>query len=181
MVTDQLKKLQECKWRETSFPVSEMSTTIGQRLIEHKYPDRDGSHVESLGREPIKVSAKCLFYNNVSRGRTEHWDFGVLFPTVYSQFLEDCKNKSVGVFQHPILGQFDAKCISMKTELTAERRDGVVCDVEWVETIKIETFDTDTVTAATTVISDAVALDDLLNQPDIFIYIPPETPKPPSF
>lgn len=158
------KYLLECKWKGISFPITNLHTELKQDLVEHKYPDRDGAHVEATGRSPLRVTAKALFYNNTSKGKSESWKFGVLFPTTYLQFVDVCKDRSTGQLQHPILGTFDAKLVTMNTELDAERRDGVAVNLEWVETIKIETFDEVTVDKPTTVSADAQALDDLLSK-----------------
>lgn len=162
------KYLLECKWKGISFPIVGLTTELKQDLVEHKYPDRDGAHVESTGRAPLMVNAKALFYNNTSKGKGESWKFGILFPTGYLEFLEVCKDRSTGELQHPILGTFDAKLVSMTTELDANRRDGVAVDLEWVETIKVETFDEDTISVPTTIISDAQELDDSLSSASKF-------------
>lgn len=135
------KDLLECKWKSISFPITSLRTDLKQDLVEHRYPDRDGAHVESTGRAPLHVSAKALFYNNISPGTGETWKFGNLFPIAYKQFIEVCKDRGVGTLQHPFLGSFDAKLVSMETELDSSRRDGVIVSLEWVETIKIETFE----------------------------------------
>ncbi len=162
------KSLLECKWKDMSFPITNLHTELKQDVVEHKYPDRDGAHVESTGRSPLKITCQALFYNNVSRGKGETWNFGTMFPTSYIQFIELCKDRSVGTLQHPFLGSFDAKLVSMVTELDAMRRDGVIVNLEWVETIKIETFDENTISIATTVISDAQEVEDAFaDLPDV--------------
>src|SRR5574338_1378957 len=114
------KYLLECKWKDISFPITNLHTELKKDLVEHKYPDRDGAHVESTGRSPIRTTCQALFYNNVSRGKGETWNFGTLFPTTYLEFIEVCKDRSAGVLQHPILGNMDAKLVSMTTERSAE-------------------------------------------------------------
>lgn len=154
------KYLLECKWKDIAFPITNLHTELKQDVVEHKYPDRDGAHVESTGRSPLKVTCQALFYNNISRGKGETWSFGTMFPTGYVNFMEVCKDRSVGTLQHPFLGTFDAKLVSMVTELDSQRRDGVIVNLEWVETIKIETFDEDSISVATSIISDAQEIED---------------------
>lgn len=130
------KFLVPCTWRGIEFPIYSVQTKLEQNLVQHKYPDRDGAHVESTGRDPIRVSVKAIFYNGTSRGKGESWAFGDLYPGVFDRFIAACKNRRVGTLQHPIHGEFDAKCVSASYDLTADRRDGVMVDVEWIETIK---------------------------------------------
>lgn len=160
-------KLLECKFRGISFPIQDLETQIDHDLVEHKYPDRDGAHIESMGRNPIKVSAKALFYNNISKGTGESWTYGDLFPNTYLRFIDAIKDKSVAELQHPILGTFDAKVISTKTSLEAGRRDGVTVDVSWIETIKFENFNTKE--KKFNLNSEAKALDDQLSADKQFI------------
>lgn len=163
------KYLLECKWKDLSFPITNLHTELKQDVVEHKYPDRDGAHVESTGRSPLKITCQALFYNNISRGKGETWNYGTLFPTSYLEFMEVCKDRSAGVLQHPFLGTFDAKLVSMTTELTADRRDGVTVNLEWVETIKVETFeDENAISAGAAIISDAQEVEDAFaDLPDV--------------
>ncbi len=156
------KDLLECKWRDVSFPITDLETFIDHDLVEHKYPDREGAHVESMGRNPIKTTGKALFYNNVSKGKGETWKFGVMFPDVYNEFVVAIKDKSTGPLQHPFLGTFDAKVATTRTTLDANRRDGVAVEITWIETIKFETFNENNVTI-TPAVTAATELDDSLN------------------
>ncbi len=154
------KDITECSWRGITFPISNVHTQMDQDLVQHKYPDRDGAHVESTGRNPIVVTAKAIFYKGVSRGKGETWAFGQLFPVVFNKFVAACKDRTVGTLNHPIHGKFDAKCVSISYDLTADRRDGVIVDVQWIETIKQELQPEKL--AASSASSDAAALDDAL-------------------
>jgi prophage DNA circulation protein len=158
------KDLVECKWRDISFPIQSISTQMDQDLVQHKYPDRNGAHIESTGRNPVVISAKAVFYKNTSRGKGETWVYGTLFPDVFLKFVDACNDRSVGKLQHPIHGIFDAKCAHISYDLTGERRDGVVVDVQWLETIKNESdpAKASTVNAA----GDAKSLDDSLSDVD---------------
>ena len=131
-------KLQEFKWRGIAVPLSEVSFSFSQDLVQHKYPDRDGAHVESTGRSPIVVNAKIVFYNNTSAGKGASLQYGTLFPTVFTQFLDACKDTSPGVLEHPVHGSFDAKVQSYSYTLNPNNRDGAIVDVSFIETIKNE-------------------------------------------
>lgn len=158
------KDLVEIKWKDISFPITDVRTSLKHDLVEHRYPDRDGAHVESTGRAPLHVSAKALFYNNVSPGLGESWKYGTMFPSTYNQFVEVCKDRGVGTLQHPFLGKFDAKLVSMETNLDSARRDGVTVDLEWIETIKIETFEENVIIEPSKLESNAQSVMDAFNE-----------------
>lgn len=132
------KYLQEAKFRDIAFPVSNVNTSFSQDLVQHRYPDRDGAHVESTGRAPYVFAFKAIFLNNTSRGKNETWAYGNLFPTIFNKFVSACKDRSVGKLQHPIHGTFDVKCQNISYDLNANTRDGVIADVSFIETIKNE-------------------------------------------
>lgn len=173
------KDLTECSWRGIAFPIMNIHTKMDQDLVQHKYPDRDGAHVESTGRNPVVVSAKAIFYKGVSRGPGETWQFGDLFPGIFNKFIAACKDRTVGTLNHPIHGKFDAKCVSVDYDLTGDRRDGVIVDVQWIETIKDELDPAKE--AASTASSDAAALDDALASTSTIFIAQLPTDRPFSF
>lgn len=156
---DFLIYLKPCSWKGIQFPIGNISTEMTQDLVEHKYPDRDGSYVESMGRAAIKVKCKAFFLNHVSKGKGENFEFGNLFPKVFQQFIKACKDKSVGLLVHPIHGTFTAKCASISYDLNADVRDGVIVDVEWIECVKNTTsaIDAEDVTELVNLYTDALA------------------------
>src|SRR5574343_193955 len=120
-------------WRGISFPISRLSTDVEQRLVEHEYPDRDGSYMESVGRKPIHIKAKIPFNNWISPGKGETWVKGDLFPNTYRKFVAACADNSPGVFEHPVYGKFTAKVHSFSDTLDPDNRGGVVLEVSWIE------------------------------------------------
>lgn len=161
-------KLNEMSWQpdgfeRISFPITNLHTEIKHGLVEHKYPDRDGAHIEDVGMEPLKITCKALFYNNISRGPGETFPFGKMFPDHYNKFWKICQSRKSGILTHPFLNSITCNLSSMITDLSAERRDGVAVDLEWVQTIDAEIFDVQAVTVSESLLSDGVALLDEFN------------------
>ncbi len=133
MSKDLFSKMLGFEWRGISFPCSSFETDVTQDHAEHKWPDRDGAHIEATGRNPIVINAKALFYNGIAPGQNESFRGGFLYPDAYMAFVEACADRSTGTLVHPELGDLQVKCKSCKTHWDADRRDGVAVDVVWVE------------------------------------------------
>ena len=174
------KDIQECKWRGISVPIINVQTEVQQNLVQHKYPDRNGAHIEATGRAPLIITAKAVFYNFTSRGKGETWSYGTLFPGTFKKFIDACADRTAGVLQHPILGALDVVCQRATYDLTGERRDGVIVDVSWIETIKNEN-EANKTTSSSTAPADAAALDDALNKLPAAFLKPLPTNRPLSF
>jgi hypothetical protein len=133
-------QLLEMSWRGLSFPITELTTDVEQDHVEHKWPDRDGAHVEATGRQPIVVTARAAFRNGIVPGKNESWQNQnqALYPQQYRQFLFMCADRTVGILTHPELGNFNAKLRRMQTHWDPNKRDGVDVDCVWVESTETQ-------------------------------------------
>src|SRR5947208_3808040 len=111
-----------------------MEMDLEQDHAEHRWPDRDGAHVEATGRAPLVFSAKAIFRNGISTGRAENWESGKLYPDAYRAFIDAAADRTSGPLQHPEHGTVTCKLRSARVTWDANKRDG--CDVAcvWVET-----------------------------------------------
>lgn len=132
-----LDDLLECKWRNISFPIINMQTFFSHDVVEHKFPNVDGAILEEMGRNPIIVSGTIPFFNSITPSKNEKWIAGDLYPNHYTRFILACRDGETGIFQHPFLGQFDAKIVSFNSKLQANVRGGEYVDVTWKETITL--------------------------------------------
>lgn len=126
------EQLLEYAWRGISFPVAEMEVDLEQDHAEHRWPDRDGAHVEATGRAPLVFHARALFRNGIAPGKAEKW--GVLYPTTFRQFIVAAADRTSGPLQHPEFGTITCKLRSAKMRWEANKRDGCDVDCTWVET-----------------------------------------------
>lgn len=148
-ISDVLAELLELKWRDVSVPCTDFETNLEQDLVEHKWPDRDGAHVEATGRAPLVITATIPFRNFVSPGKSESWgrvgrdidgtveldQKELLYPTTFRKFFIAMATRSSGPLQHPEFGIIQCKPKSAHCKWLATRRDG--CDVHatWVESL----------------------------------------------
>lgn len=128
---DMFAKLIAISWRGISFPVAGFRASLQQDLVEHKYVDRDGAHIESVGRAPLQFHAQALFRNGIVPGPSEHW--GVLYPDGWRDFIAAAADRRTGVLMHPELGGIDCKLSSAETTWNSSARDGVDVEITWVE------------------------------------------------
>jgi hypothetical protein len=125
--------LLELSFKEVSFPYVRFKTRLRQDLAIHKFADRDGAHVEGMGRSPLEFSARIPMLNGLDAGANEHWQ-RPLYPFVRDNLLRVAVDKTSGVLQHPELGSITCKLETMEWELDAQTRSGVWVDVTWLET-----------------------------------------------
>lgn len=147
------------------FPCASFELDISQDHVEHKWPDKDGAHVEATGRAPYVFTAKAIFRNGTSAGRNEN--FAVLYPTQFRLFFSACADRTSGILQHPEFGTLTVKCKTAKTRWDANKRDGVDVDVVWVETLDPGVDPLDTISTSspiTNATAFALALDDAIVQ-----------------
>jgi prophage DNA circulation protein len=130
-MADVLSQLLSFQWRGIAFPVASFSTQIAQDHVEHKWPDRDGAHIEATGRAPIVIHAKAIFRNNVAAGPKEI--FGTLYPTQFRSFLVAVVDRTSGPLQHPELGAINCKVKTADVDWDANKRDGADVSVTWIE------------------------------------------------
>jgi len=136
-IFDVLEQLLEWKWRDVSAPTSEFDTEIDQDLVQHKWPNRDGAHVEATGRAPLMFTATLHFRNFIIPGLSETWNAGgaVLYPTVFRNFFQAMATRSSGPLQHPEFGLIQCKPKSAKCKWLASRRDGCDVTAAWIESL----------------------------------------------
>jgi DNA circularisation protein N-terminus len=137
MSNDVLSQLLELQWRDVSMPAYDFDLDLEQDLIQHKWPDHDGAHVEAVGRAPLVFSASIPFLNNITPGPNETWDYDnqVLYPTVFRQFFIAMSDRRSGILQHPEFGYIQCKPRSAKCKWAAQRRDGCIVTASWVESL----------------------------------------------
>lgn len=125
--------LLELQWKEVAFPFSHFRNRLRHDLVIHKFVDRDGAHVEAVGRAPLEFSARVPFLNGLDAGSQEHWQ-RPLYPFVRDNLLRVAVDRSSGVLQHPELGNITCKLQTLEWELEAQVRSGVWADISWIET-----------------------------------------------
>ncbi len=148
------------EWRSIGFPCMNFEVELSQDHVEHKWPDRDGAHIEGVGRNPLVFTAKIPMRNGVKPGPNETFVQGTLYPKVYLKFLGACADRTSGFLRHPELGLVRVKCKSAKTHWDANKRDGVDIDVTWVESTDRSLTDIiDDASPTSAAKADAAALD----------------------
>lgn len=127
-------QLIEFAWKGVSVPTSKFTFRLRHDLAQHKYPGRDGADIESTGRSPYQITASIPFLNNIVPGKSEKW--GILYPTQYRQFISVSAVGTTGVLQHPEFDQIACRLESCETVWAADRRDGVMVECSWLETLE---------------------------------------------
>lgn len=173
---DLFAQLREWKWRDVSFPATKFRFRLRQDLVQHKYPDRDGAHIEGVGRAPYEFSCSIPFLNGVTPGKAE--TFGVLYPTTFRQFLVAMADRSDGTLQHPELGLITAKPESIEVDWESGRRDGVMVEASWIESTDDPLESTAFVASSSPITTATLGSQDLDAQ---IVQITPPPPPDPAF
>lgn len=164
---DVLAQLIGPSWRGVPFPLTRLRNSGSQDHVEHKMPDRDGYHVEAMGRNNLVFAATIPFRNGVMAGVSDQWNGRILYPDVFRAFLGACADHSSGDLIHPELGRITVKCRSFEWEYVPDKRDGVDFEVTWIESLD-DGADLNAIIAAESPIAAAIAvaqnLDDSLTE-----------------
>lgn len=132
-MADELSQLLQASWRGVAFPTADLSITFEHGQAEHEVFGKDVSNIEATGRRSRIFSISIPFYNNVVPGQNER-DIGAsIFPNVFNQFHKAFLDKTSGELIHPRVGQVNVKPRSYHEKIDAQRRDGLVVDVTWIE------------------------------------------------
>lgn len=130
---DVLSTLQECSFRDISFPVTAIVESFSHDLPQHKAVDRDGAFVENTGRNPFVFTVTIPFIaQTLARGKNESWDD--LYPGRFEQLRTACLDRTTGDFVHPLYGTFKVKASDWKSSLNADERGGQTVEVTFIET-----------------------------------------------
>lgn len=127
-------QLNETRWRDVSFPIISTRLILRQDLVQHKFVRIDGADVESTGRAPFEITCQIPFYNHIAPGPREFWSRGTLYPKQWRRFLSAMSDGTTGVFNHPELGEINAKPEHVDTDWTFSTRGGVLVNASWIET-----------------------------------------------
>lgn len=110
------EELSLASFRGIEFNVLSVGDAFSRRVVEHKYPYRDGADLEDIGREPRETTLQAVFH-----GEGALSDLGSLIA------LWD--EGKTGLFQHPLLGSWQTKIISMQVQHEASSRDTSTVDI----------------------------------------------------
>ncbi len=133
---DVISQLTELSWRGISAPASLIETAFDQNVQEHLRPGEDDGHLETTGRSPLQVSATLHFRNAIFASKGDTWKSkGPLYPEQWLGFLDACADGTTGELIHPILGPMNAKVISFRSSMSADKRDGEDVQVIWKRTL----------------------------------------------
>lgn len=113
-------QLERASFRGVSFDCQTVDDEISRRLVEHKFPYRSGSEFEDLGGEARSTRLRAVFM-----GETYESDLGALLKVVDAGLP--------GRFQHPILGQWQARIRRSPVNHSHERYSMAMVDLDVVE------------------------------------------------
>lgn len=125
-----------CSFRGIEFPVTSISISAQQDIVEHKYWNVDGANVEMTGQGAATIEAEIPFVNGIAPGKRERW--GVLYPEVFRQFLVAFNNKDTGILDTPEFAGLKVKPVSLEFKHDGNVRDGVMVTARWIETNDVD-------------------------------------------
>lgn len=179
--TREFDSLLEFSFDGISFPVNNVNLTIKHVQIAHKFLHQDGALVETIGADPLIISADCIFFNTIVPAKSETWIAGELYPTVYQEFITAMSDGfTVRTLVHPFWGELQVKPLQADLVMNASIRDGEIVQCQWIVTRERDS-ENETAAEAITILQtckkEAQELDDALNPPPDILNL--ETP--PSF
>jgi hypothetical protein len=133
-VDDLFHNLKEFQWKGVPVPVEETELELRHDLVVHKFVDRNGAYVESVGRHPLQITARIPFLNHIyNRSQQESWPEGALYPYQWQKFINFSLETTSGTLIHPELGPLNCKLEVAKTKWKGNVRGGVWLEATWIE------------------------------------------------
>lgn len=116
--------LQEASYEGFEFPVSEFEVDEGHDAVERSAYGRAGADIEPTGLRPKRGSFKIPLINDIDPE---------FFPNRYTELVRTFELTPIGRLTHPTKGTFQAHISSWKESASAEVRNGLFLEVQWVE------------------------------------------------
>lgn len=120
-------QLERASFRGVEFDCQVVDDDLGHRLAEHTYPYRNGADLEDMGRRARRTRLRAVFMNDADRSK------GVGYEAKLNAFLEVADEGKTGLFQHPLMGSWQAKCSTFPVHHEHSARDMATMEVEFVE------------------------------------------------
>jgi len=125
-MVDILKQLPLLSWRGLDPPPYDLvGFDWANELAPRRVPYVDVEIHDDLGRKSGQFKARLMFLETAQPGA---------FTNLWPQWLAAIKTGDADYLVHPLLGTLRARVEKVGGEVVAKTRDGVVCDVTWVET-----------------------------------------------
>lgn len=134
-----------CTWNDTQLLVERLTDAVGHDWVQHRYPGRDGTEVESMGRRPRDFRAELVFMG--ATWVDDAWAF--------IQSVEDPEG-AAGTFTHPWWGSMSA-VIDQVDVTHVDRQTGAAKVTAHI----LEAVVTPFAFAATSTLSSAIASTDV--------------------
>lgn len=114
------EQLDTASFGGVEFECQALEDSLVRRIVQHKYPYRDGADLEDLGREPRPTTVTAVFY-------------GPTYEADLSGFMAWVDEGKTRDFIHPILGKWKAKLSLPGISHTHSARDMCTVQVDVIE------------------------------------------------
>jgi len=124
---DVVSNLRQLSWRGVTAACLTTDFSFTQRQAKREYPYVDGESHDHTGRGSYQVTAELIFSNTIERGA---------IPDKLETWIANVEAGSIGKLQHPVLGEFDARVVSVNGKVDPSKdRAGIILSVTWTESI----------------------------------------------
>lgn len=128
-MTDVFKELSHFSWRGQKYPLTARSASFQQEDVRHRFQFKDGEWIEATGTKNWTFSYTIPFREDIATGPYRN-----LFTRSFAAFVRDCRNRAIGELFDPVLGRFNARCVSFSDSSDVNKRDGDDVQVEFIHT-----------------------------------------------
>lgn len=157
-MADVFKDLPIAKWRDIEFPLLSRKAHFDHEIIRHKLQYKDLEVLEALGLHNWVFEYTIPFREDIRKGHYDH-----LFIETFPTFLNACRDRTPGKLIDPVLGVFQARCVSLEDVSDVMKRDGDDVSVTFIQSPSSVNTDEDFVPAVLgldATVHDADRIDD---------------------
>jgi hypothetical protein len=161
---DVFQDLPIAKWRDIEFPLLGRKAHFDHEIVKHKLQYKDLEVLEALGLHNWVFEYTIPFREDIRKGHYDH-----LFIEVFPKFLDACRDRKPGKLIDPVLGVFQARCVSLEDTSDVMKRDGDDVSVMFIQSPPSINTDEDFVPAVLgldATVHDADRIDDEVSRID---------------
>lgn len=126
-MADVFKNIDAVSFRGVQFHVASNEWGFNHDLVQHKYPYRAVGAVEETGLNASQFNFQALFLNGLF-GTSQ-----IQYPDNFRAFVKATRDGTSGELVHPFLGKLKVKCESVRVQFDPKVRNGVTCQVSFLE------------------------------------------------
>ncbi len=138
-MAEQFEQYEVCSWKvgskqgQLKFPVTSITETGGNRIVERNRPYRDGAKLDDVGSNATKWTVEAIFENTLMDGEPDLDQSRKLYPTIVNEVIDSFRTHATGDLVLPTRGKLRVRAESYTRVESESERDYAKLSLCFVE------------------------------------------------